>query len=49
MISNDEKKSVWDAYHARKPIRVPVTFSANARNVILDRAFNPKGITYRAY
>jgi uroporphyrinogen-III decarboxylase len=49
MITNQEKKRVWDAYHARKPIRVPVSFSVNSRVIILDPAFNAEGISYRDY
>ena len=49
MVTNEQKKAVWDAYHARKPIRVPVIWSANARNIVLDPAFNPRGWSYKDY
>lgn len=48
-IPNGEKQHVWDAYRARAPIRVPVTFGANARVVLLDPQFNPHGISFREY
>jgi len=47
--TDDEKKSVWDAYHAGRPVRVPVTLGVNARVVLLDPAWNPEGITFREY
>ena len=49
MITNEEKKAVWDAYHARKPIRVPVNFSVNPRVILLDPLLNPEGLTFRDY
>ena len=49
MVTNDEKKRIWDAYHARKPIRVPVNFSVNPRVILLEPARNPEGITFRDY
>jgi len=46
---NEEVKEVWDAYHAGRPIRVPLTFGINARFVLLDPALNPEGITFERY
>jgi uroporphyrinogen-III decarboxylase len=48
-ISNEQKSAVWDAYWKRKPIRVPVTWGVNARVVLLDPKWNPRGITFREY
>ncbi len=47
--TNDEKKQVWAAYRARKPIRVPVTFGVNPRVVLFDPDWNPGGITFEEY
>jgi hypothetical protein len=44
--SNAEKHAVWEAYHARKPIRVPLKWGHNSRVVMLDPALNPEGYTY---
>ncbi len=49
MPTNDEKKQVWAAYRARKPIRVPVTFGVNPRVVLFDPDWNPGGITFEEY
>lgn len=49
MIKNEEKQKVWDAYHARKPIRVPVNFSVNPRVIILDPSRNPEGVSFQDY
>ena len=31
-----EKEAAWDAYRARRPTRVPLTWGANARIILLD-------------
>ena len=49
MLDNQEKQRVWQAYHARKPIRVPATLGANARVVLLDEKQNPSGIPFERY
>lgn len=49
MIDNQEKQRVWDAYRARKPIRVPATLGANSRVILLDEAFNLDGISFEQY
>jgi uroporphyrinogen-III decarboxylase len=46
--TNEEKKRVWDAYRARRPIRVPVTFGVNPRVVLLDPDWNT-GVTSEEY
>lgn len=47
--TNDEKKAVWEAYKARRPVRVPLRWSTNARIVLLDRRLNPEGYTFETY
>lgn len=47
--SNEEKKRLWDAYHARKATRVPVTLGSNPRIVLLNPALNPEGVQFREY
>ena len=49
MVTNEQKQAVWDAYRARRPIRVPVTYGVNARIVLLDPAWNTRGITFAEY
>jgi uroporphyrinogen-III decarboxylase len=46
-LTDAEKKSVWDAYRARKPQRVPVSLGVNNRVFMLDPQFNTEGLTYR--
>ncbi len=48
-VSNQEKQRIWQAYRDGKPIRVPVTFGVNPRVVLLDPAWNPRGITFQEY
>jgi uroporphyrinogen-III decarboxylase len=48
-VSNEEKQQIWDAYRARKPIRVPVTYGVNPRVILLDPAFNPQGTRFEEY
>ncbi len=47
--TNEEKQAVWQAYHDRKPTRVPVTYGVNPRVVILDPAWNTSGVTFEEY
>lgn len=49
MTTNPEKESIWSAYHARRPIRVPVTYGVNPRVVVLDEKWNPAGISFEEY
>ena len=46
---NREVKAVWDAYHAGKPIRVPVTLGLNVRYYLFSPWLNPKGIRFEEY
>lgn len=49
MPTNEEKQEVWQAYHERKPARVPVMFGANPRMVLFNKDLNPKGLTFADY
>ena len=49
VVDNQEKQRIWQAYHARKPIRVPATLGANARVILLDEKLNPAGIQFERY
>ena len=46
---NAQQKQVWDAFHAGKPIRVPVLIGCNPRMILLDPARNTDGITFEQY
>jgi len=46
---NREVKEVWDAYHAGKPIRVPVVLGLNVRYMLLSPWLNPRRITFEEY
>lgn len=43
---NEEVKEVWNAYHMRKPIRVPMIIGTNVRYTMWRRDANPSGITF---
>jgi len=45
-VTDAEKRAVWEAYRARRPTRVPVTFGVNPRVVLLDPDWNPRGVTF---
>ena len=47
--TNETKKAVWEAYHARKPTRVPLRWNVNPRIILLNPALNPEGYTFRQY
>jgi len=46
---NREVQEVWDAYHAGKPIRVPVILGLNVRYMLLSPWLNPRKITFEQY
>lgn len=46
---NAQVKEVWDAYHARKPIRTPIIFGINTRYTMFNKTANPHGITFEQY
>ncbi|MEI7904938.1 MAG: uroporphyrinogen decarboxylase family protein [Candidatus Firestonebacteria bacterium] len=46
---NEEVKIIWDAYYARKPIRVPMKIAANARVFLLDPKLNKNNISFKEY
>ncbi len=43
---NDQKAQVWQAYHERRPTRVPVRLSTNPRIILLDPSLNTRGLTF---
>jgi hypothetical protein len=43
---NTEVKEVWDAYHRREPIRVPIIFGINPRYTMFGHEANPRGIEF---
>ncbi len=47
--SDADKAAVWEAYRARRPVRVPLRWNANPRIVLLDPALNPEGWGFEAY
>jgi len=47
--TNEEKQAVWAAYNAGKPTRIPLTWSVNARVLLLDPALNSEGVTFEQY
>ncbi len=49
LISNEEKKQVWQSYYDRKPIRVPLRWNVNSRIILLNPSLNPDNINYREY
>ena len=49
MVTNEEKQRVWQAYHSRKPVRVPVLFGVNPRAVLFNPEWNPGGISFEEY
>jgi len=43
---NEEVKAVWEAYHAGRPLRVPVVLGVNPRLLLLNPVLNPEGIEF---
>lgn len=48
-IANTEKARVWQCYHERQPIRVPLRWNINSRVLLLNPTLNPEGIGYQQY
>jgi uroporphyrinogen-III decarboxylase len=46
---NAEVQEVWQAFHAGRPIRVPVILGSTPRILLLDPAYNRAGTTFRQY
>jgi len=46
---NREVKEVWDAFHAGKPIRVPVVLGLNVRYYLFSPWLNPRRISFQKY
>ncbi len=49
MVSNDEKKAVWEAYRRRAPTRVPVMVATNPRIILLNPRLNSGGYSFQRY
>lgn len=48
-VSNAEKESVWQSFHAGQPRRVPVELGTNPRIWLLDPRLNAQGIAFERY
>lgn len=46
---NEDVRRVWEAYHARRPVRVPVTLGVNPRYTMAMPEANPEGVTWHDY
>lgn len=46
---NAEVRSVWDAFHNRKPIRVPAVVGTNTRFFMLNPEANDTGVQFKEY
>ncbi|MBM3476837.1 MAG: hypothetical protein FJX75_26490 [Armatimonadetes bacterium] len=46
---NEEVQRIWQAYHDRKPIRVPMNVNVSARYTLLNRDLNPAGYTFKSF
>jgi len=48
-VHNAEAQAVWEAYHEKKPVRVPLRYSLNPRMILMDPALNFHGYTFKDY
>ncbi|MEN6356696.1 MAG: uroporphyrinogen decarboxylase family protein [Armatimonadota bacterium] len=46
---NEEVARVWQAFNAKKPVRVPVILGINSRIYLLNPDLNKEGITFQQY
>lgn len=46
---NEEVTRVWEAYHNRKPYRVPITISGSIRNLFSNPEINKTGYTFEDF
>ncbi len=46
-LTDREKEQLWDAYHAGRPPRTPVTLAITNRVYVLDPRFNTTGLSYQ--
>jgi uroporphyrinogen-III decarboxylase len=46
---NEEAQRIWQAYHDRKPVRVPMVVNASTRYTLFHPDANPEGWTFREY
>ncbi|MCX7047356.1 MAG: hypothetical protein NTX50_17950 [Candidatus Sumerlaeota bacterium] len=49
LVTNEEKKKVWETYRAGRPIRVPLRWNVNPRILLLDPDLNPERYDFEAY
>jgi len=49
LVSNEEKKAVWEAYRRHEPVRVPVMLATNPRIILLDPRLNTKRYSFERY
>ena len=47
--SDEEKRNVWEAYRAGKPVRVPLRWNTNVRIILLNPDLNTHKITFEQY
>ena len=46
---NEECRNVWEAFHQRKPIRVPITVGGSIRNLFQNPEINATGHTFEDF
>lgn len=46
---NAEAHDVWEAYHAGRPIRVPMVLGVNPRYLICEKGANSLGVDFKTY
>lgn len=46
---NEECRNIWDAYHRRRPIRVPITVVGSIRNLCQNPDINTTGWTFEDF
>ncbi|NQU10139.1 hypothetical protein HQ590_05080 [bacterium] len=49
VLTDAEKQALWDAYHARRPTRVPLRWTVNPRIIVLNPSLNPAEWTFEQY
>lgn len=46
---NNESRALWEMFHSNTHERIPIRLNVNARMLMLDPAYNTRGITYDEY
>jgi len=46
---NEEVRQVWEAYHAGRPVRVPMILGINPRYLICEKGANSLNVDFRTY